>query len=553
MRRLAELAADFGAEQIASAARLTADRVSAGLFYVACVGQFKRGKSTLLNALMGDAVLPTGVLPVTTAPTIIRYGDTFSGHVRLDADWIDIPLSALPDYVSEEKNPQNLKRVTRVEIFAPNALLKAGMCLVDTPGLGSVFEGNTATTHAFVPHIDGAIVVIGADPPLSGEELHLVQIVDQQVDNLLFVLNKADRVSEAERSAAATFAKNVLERHLKREIETIFVVSALDVLERRGPGRDWSLLVRALEDLVNHSGRALVRAAAERGIRRTSHQLRSVVKAERQALLRPVEESERRISSLRAVLEQAERAREDLGVLLLAEQQRLSATLSGRRSAFLGQVTPEASKELRERVRATVRLRTGPAYRREVNWLAQEIAREQVLPWLQMEASYAEEEFQNTADRFVKLANDFLRRLADSGIPGLPVEICPDREFGANSHFHFHEIERVAAPASPLLWLSDLLAGVIRLRQRFVRDGEEFLDQLLLVNTSRVQSDVENRVRESRKTLEAEIKEVLAQSSSIAARALEHAQTARSAGTAAVQAALARLDRIEQEISGFTN
>ena len=72
--RLSELATDFGAEHIAATARATAERVSAGLFYVACVGQFKRGKSTLLNALIGESVLPTAVVPVTTVPTIIRYG-----------------------------------------------------------------------------------------------------------------------------------------------------------------------------------------------------------------------------------------------------------------------------------------------------------------------------------------------------------------------------------------------------------------------------------------------------------------------------------------------
>src|SRR5208282_1997303 len=72
--RLAELAAQFGAEHIASTARGLAERVSEGRFYAACVGQFKRGKSTLLNALIGHAVLPTAVVPVTSVPTIIRHG-----------------------------------------------------------------------------------------------------------------------------------------------------------------------------------------------------------------------------------------------------------------------------------------------------------------------------------------------------------------------------------------------------------------------------------------------------------------------------------------------
>jgi Dynamin family len=61
--RLAELADEFDAEQVAADARSVAERVSEERFYVACIGQFKRGKSSVLNALVGDSVLPTGLVP----------------------------------------------------------------------------------------------------------------------------------------------------------------------------------------------------------------------------------------------------------------------------------------------------------------------------------------------------------------------------------------------------------------------------------------------------------------------------------------------------------
>jgi hypothetical protein len=83
--RLAELAEEFEAEQVAADARSVAEPVSEGRFYVACIGQFKRGKSSVLNALVGDSVLPTGVVPVTTVPTIIRYGSYPAARVRFEA------------------------------------------------------------------------------------------------------------------------------------------------------------------------------------------------------------------------------------------------------------------------------------------------------------------------------------------------------------------------------------------------------------------------------------------------------------------------------------
>jgi hypothetical protein len=76
-------------------------------------------------------------------------------------------VQSISDYVSEEHNPENSRGVAAVEVFVPAALLACGMCLVDTPAIGSVFAGNTAVTRAFVPHIDAALIVIGADPPIS--------------------------------------------------------------------------------------------------------------------------------------------------------------------------------------------------------------------------------------------------------------------------------------------------------------------------------------------------------------------------------------------------
>jgi len=553
--RLAEVAEGFGAEHLAFTTRATADRVSEGLFYVACVGQFKRGKSTLLNALIGAAVLPTGVVPVTSVPSVIRYGGSAAARLRFEnTDWTDIALNDVEKYVSEEENPENTKRVTGLEIYIPSPLLKAGMCLVDTPGLGSVFAGNTAATHAFVPHVDAALVVIGTDPPLSGEELQLVETVAAQVDDLLFVLNKVDRASDAERKAAMEFARSVLRKRLRREVAAVFEVSALERLEGRGSSRDWDLLVQALEHLVLNSGQSLVRQATDRAIRRTSHQLLGVIKKDRDALLRPLQESELRISKLRTTLQQAEGAMRDLRVLLTVEQQCLSRVFAEHRKQFLKRAQRNAAKELDQRLCSLSRSRNGPAYRREVNHLAQEVAHMQLTPWLEGETRYADEQFRKTSQRFVELRNAFLSRVGESGIvelEELPEELGAEEGLRARSRFHFHDIERVAAPASPLLFVYDLVLGALRLRKGIIGDAHEFLMQLLEVNSSRVQSDVDERVRESRERLEAEIKRVIGEALTMADRGLARAREVQAAGAPAVEVALARLDTLEREVIGL--
>ncbi|MGB7435290.1 MAG: dynamin family protein, partial [Candidatus Acidiferrum sp.] len=325
LTRLAELADAFGSKQVKEEATSLAERLQEGRFYVACIGQFKRGKSTLLNALVGDSVLPTGVVPITAVPTVLRYGEKRSARVRFQGGtWTDLVPEELVQYVSEEHNPENAKSVAGVEVFVPSPLLADGMCLVDTPGLGSIFAGNTAATQAFVPQIDAAIILVGADPPIAGEELALVEEVGKHVRQLLVVLNKADRATEAERRIAGPFTRKVLEKRLGRPVGLIYEISASERLEKNKTGWDWDLLVASLQNLVEESGRALVRTAGERGLQRLGEEMLCVTLEEREALLRPIEESERRISAMRETIAETERSLSEIGYLFMAEKHRLS-------------------------------------------------------------------------------------------------------------------------------------------------------------------------------------------------------------------------------------
>jgi GTP-binding protein EngB required for normal cell division len=549
--RLGELAEEFEAEQVAADARSVAERVSEGRFYVACIGQFKRGKSSVLNALVGDIVLPTGVVPVTTVPTIIRYGSHAAARVRFEAGgWTDIPVKTVDEYVSEEKNPENAKHVAALEIFVPSPLLATGMCFVDTPGLGSVFTGNTAATQAFIPHIDAALVVIGADPPLAGEELVLVEAVARHVQDLIITVNKADRTTDAERAAAVAFARRQLEKRLQHSVGPLFEVSAAEQLEHRGTGRDWGKLVAALKHLVEGSGRRLIRAACERGVERISEQLLVIITEEREALQRPIEESESRINVMKQTIADAERSMRELGYLFMAEQQHLSDVFVDRHKAFLARVMPQASKEF-DVAQQSISCWLGPSYRRRIFREAQEIARRHVVPWLKPEQEEAEKEYRRVALRFVEMANEFLKKLASAGIPELarmPHALDPESGFRVRSEFTFLEFIEVAQPASPLRWLADLTLGLVGARKIIQNDAQRFLARLLEFNSTRVQSDILNRLQESRGKLETEIRKLLHEVSRIAEQALARAKKVREEGAPAVAAELRRLDSLEQEV-----
>jgi hypothetical protein len=470
-----------------------------------------------------------------------------------DGAWRDIAMTDLKEYVTEELNPENKKAVDGAEVFVPSPLLSSGMCFVDTPGLGSVFTGNTATTQAFIPHIDAALVVVGADPPIAGEELTLVESIGRQVQDLILVINKADRTSDPERAAAAKFTQEVLEKRLHRPMGDVLEVSAAERMEDRGPLRDWEKLLASLHRLVEDSGRNLVRAACDRGLQRLSEQLLAIIGEDRDALLRPIEESERRIELMRKTIGEAERSMRELDYLFMAELHRISDLFGERHQRFFRSAWTESETEFGEGLPAVPR-GFGPRYRRRVMHLAQEISRRKVMPWIKPEQEEGERQYRAVALRFVEMGNDFLKKLADAGLSELTRmshALDPEKGFRVRSRFTFEEFIGTAQPPSPLRWLADVFLPLVGGRRVITNDAREFLRHLLEVNSSRVQNDVLNRIQESRGRLEVEIRKLLHEISRIAVQALDRARKVKEEGTPAVQSAVERLDRIERDVSAL--
>ena len=136
LTELAALGTDADRERIAA----LRDRLDAVRLRVLVTGEAKRGKSTLINALLGRAVLPTGVTPLTAVATTVRYGDDHRVEVRFsDGHEEKQPVSALPDLVTERGNPGNRRHIAAVTVYLDAPLLAGGVELVDTPGTGSVF------------------------------------------------------------------------------------------------------------------------------------------------------------------------------------------------------------------------------------------------------------------------------------------------------------------------------------------------------------------------------------------------------------------------------
>lgn len=220
-----------------------ATRYAEGRFHLAVLGQFKRGKSTLINALTGEAILPVGVVPLTAAPTFLQYGespkilvhyqddrptDEFSGTSTTDRSaW-------LAGFVTEKGNPENKLKVAEVQVSLPAAILSGGVVLIDTPGIGSTYRHNTTATLNFLQQCDAALFLISADPPITEVELAFLRQVREKVPQLFFVLNKIDYLNEEELEEALAFYKRILTEEFGGRGEfPVFCTSASQALEAR--------------------------------------------------------------------------------------------------------------------------------------------------------------------------------------------------------------------------------------------------------------------------------------------------------------------------------
>jgi small GTP-binding protein len=293
-------------------------------FNLVILGAFKRGKSTLINALLGEAVLPTAIVPLTSVVTILGYGESLDIRVQFqNGQSRSISQGELADYITERGNPKNNKGVREVQIAYPSEYLRDGVRLIDTPGVGSVYSHNTEVAYNYLPEVDAAVFVVTVDPPLSAAEQEFLKDIREYVHKLFFVLNKVDYVDAAERQEALDFTTELLKENLAAPQVMIFPLSAKLALEGKTNGGSASLHASLLPQFEEHlrqflfkeKGRVLLTSCIN-GVLKALSDSTLALKVERQASAIPLKELEEKISRFHLELQGLEKERE-MSLLLL--------------------------------------------------------------------------------------------------------------------------------------------------------------------------------------------------------------------------------------------
>lgn len=171
-------------------------------FTVVVLGEFKRGKSTFINALLQDELLPVDVLPETATINALMYNDTPTVQVVMN-DGREEKGEPTQEYLQKfsARQEQNLaNEVKYIKIGYPSDILKNKLVIVDTPGVDDINESRSEVTYRFIPKANAVIFLLDAKSPLKKTEKDFIdsKLLPLGLDTILFAANKYDAVDEEE-------------------------------------------------------------------------------------------------------------------------------------------------------------------------------------------------------------------------------------------------------------------------------------------------------------------------------------------------------------------
>jgi GTP-binding protein EngB required for normal cell division len=472
------------------------------------LGQFKRGKSTLINALLGADLLPTAVVPLTSIVTIIQRGPEPCAVVSfLDGRQLEVDVADIGAFITEPENPHNIKGVAQVEVSFPSDFLRDGVRLVDTPGVGSVFAGNTGTTHDYLPEADAAIFLLAADQPISQAELEFLHTVRQYAAKFFFVLNKIDYLSARELRDSIAFSARVFAESLECEV-VIHPVSARTALLSRlesDPARLEESRLPAFERtlsefLLCEKGTTLLAAIRSRVGALVSEAL-NAIELELSATRMPAE-----------VLAECIAAFHKKAAEILQEQGDTEYLLRGEISSLLARVETDLRAFVDDHVHLFTR-RIGEVFERHkhlgtgklIEAMSVETAgavEEVCAPWRAGEEQYVRETFDRITSRFVERANRIIAEIRSLAADLFDVRITPIIEVEPftteSSHYYYvGDLFMLQLARLPLLLPGSLAKRYIR--RQFVDSCRTQLD----LNAGRLRSDFQERLQKSARAFSA--------------------------------------------------
>jgi small GTP-binding protein len=526
--RLGQLAGDADRTVLAA----LRDRLTAARLRVLVAGEAKRGKSTLVNALLGRDVLPVGVTPLTAVPATVV-------GVRPDQEGIDVsftsgdarhfPLSELDLFGTERGNAGNCRHVSGITVGLNAPILDRGVEIVDTPGMGSVHAHNTAAAATALPTMDAAIFVLTADPPVSASERDLLREVAGMSVALFVVLNKADYLDAMSLTETTEFTSRVV-AEATGQAKRVYPMSARSALTTKGdPGFD--AFAADFASFLDSGRLAALAESAARQARRIGRQLLDEVALAERAALLPGDEAGAQLAAFAGRLDTMTSRRLDAEDYAQAQSRRLLDGLNAAAEQARPVLSARIGADMTSLLDGELSMASAAQVQRNGRDRLTAAVSEAVEGWRQERARLLEEGLQET-DR--KLAAELEAELAGvrsaaADLLGLELALPSDGDRLAPDLGFFYVLgERVDQ--------TELLAGAVRrrlpgefgrrvARQRLLAEIPELVDGQL----GRARGDLQYRLAEATRTLTGDVRRRYSGTAERLTAALERAAGIRAA------------------------
>ena len=206
--------------------KLLVDKLSNSNMTISVIGQFKRGKSTLSNCILGKNYMPVGIVPITSAVTKVVYGRQSAEVCFENGEIRPVEIDELSAYISEQENAQNKLGVKEVVIHSESDFLKNGITYVDTPGVGSFHKNNTEVAYDYMKESDAVIFLLSVDSPINQIEIDFLQSTKEYAGKFYFAVNKIDTVSAGDLEAYTGYCAGLLSEIMETSAIKLMPVSA---------------------------------------------------------------------------------------------------------------------------------------------------------------------------------------------------------------------------------------------------------------------------------------------------------------------------------------
>jgi len=310
--QLADVADAVGMVTLARDIRTTRiPKLEAERFHLVVLGEFNHGKSTFVNALLGQDVLPTGITPTTAAINHVVWAQNPTARVVLttgESKYLD--PSQIKEWVTVAGG--HASEVAYVELGYPSDLLQNNVVLVDTPGVNDLNEQRAEVTYGYVPRADAVVFLLDAGQALKDSEREFLRsrVLESARDRLIFVLGKMDMLSPDERSAVVEYVKNGLAQITPDPV--VFPLSAKDWSKSKDPKSGMPELMGYFERFLARDRAQVILDNAAADAARTASYLENNLGVRMRSYDMSVDELEKTISAVRDQLDASKRKLDDL-------------------------------------------------------------------------------------------------------------------------------------------------------------------------------------------------------------------------------------------------